>query len=120
MAFSFPFLKLLLVLSVILSIEARYDHTSLDQLMIDALESPWTKSVQNEFGKVEEQDDGSERRSLFRRDMRYYISYEALAANWIPCKPRSGRSYYTNYCFGARGPANPYIRGCSRITYCRR
>uniref|UniRef100_A0A803KSB4 Uncharacterized protein n=1 Tax=Chenopodium quinoa TaxID=63459 RepID=A0A803KSB4_CHEQI len=50
----------------------------------------------------------------------YYISYGALSANRVPCPPRSGRSYYTHNCFAAHGPANPYTRGCSCITRCRR
>ncbi|GLJ12127.1 hypothetical protein SUGI_0184890 [Cryptomeria japonica] len=56
---------------------------------------------------------------LLRR-VRYYISYGALAANRVPCSPRSGRSYYTRNCHRARGPVNPYHRGCSAITRCRR
>ncbi|XP_076956142.1 protein RALF-like 34 [Bidens hawaiensis] len=60
------------------------------------------------------------RRSLFWQRMRYYISYEALAANRVPCPPRSGRSYYTHDCWRARGPVHPYTRGCSAITRCRR
>ncbi|KAF7848575.1 hypothetical protein BT93_L1830 [Corymbia citriodora subsp. variegata] len=49
-----------------------------------------------------------------------YISYGALSANRIPCPPRSGRSYYTHNCYGARGPVHPYSRSCSSITHCRR
>ncbi|KAJ9564281.1 hypothetical protein OSB04_000247 [Centaurea solstitialis] len=62
----------------------------------------------------------SDRRSLFWRRMRYYISYGALSANRVPCPPRSGRSYYTHNCWRARGPVRPYFRGCSTITRCRR
>ncbi|CAL1380688.1 unnamed protein product [Linum trigynum] len=62
---------------------------------------------------------GSNRRSLFWRRWPYYISYGALLANRIPCPARSGRSYYTNNCYKARTPVNPYSRGCSRITRCR-
>lgn len=66
-------------------------------------------------------DSPPNRRSLFwKRVFRYYISYGALAANRIPCPPRSGRSYYTHNCYGARGPVHPYYRGCSAITRCRR
>ncbi|KAM7264160.1 hypothetical protein ACFE04_001843 [Oxalis oulophora] len=70
-------------------------------------------------GEETEFDQG-QRRSLFWHKTKYYISYGALAANRIPCPPRSGRSYYTNNCFSAHGPAHPYTRGCSRITRCRR
>ncbi|XP_051140965.1 protein RALF-like 34 [Andrographis paniculata] len=66
-------------------------------------------------------DSPPNRRSLFwKRVFRYYISYGALAANRIPCPPRSGRSYYTHNCYRARGPVRPYYRGCSAITRCRR
>ncbi|KAI4330276.1 hypothetical protein MLD38_028576 [Melastoma candidum] len=74
------------------------------------------------FGLAEEweNEEGEERRSLFWRAMRYYISYGALAANRVPCPPRSGRSYYTHNCFKERGPVHPYYRPCSIITRCRR
>ena len=45
-----------------------------------------------------------------------YISYGALQANRVPCSQR-GASYY-NCVPGAS--ANPYRRGCSAITRCRR
>ncbi|XWS08604.1 hypothetical protein CRYUN_Cryun40dG0016100 [Craigia yunnanensis] len=45
-----------------------------------------------------------------------YISYGALRRNTVPCS-RRGASYY-NCKPGAQ--ANPYSRGCSRITRCRR
>ncbi|KAL1335920.1 hypothetical protein HN51_030355 [Arachis hypogaea] len=45
-----------------------------------------------------------------------YISYAALRANQIPCGQR-GRSYYD---CNKRQRANPYRRGCSRITKCQR
>ncbi|KAE8708801.1 Protein RALF-like 22 [Hibiscus syriacus] len=45
-----------------------------------------------------------------------YISYGALRRNTVPCS-RRGASYY-NCRPGAQ--ANPYSRGCSRITRCRR
>ncbi|XP_022749035.1 protein RALF-like 33 [Durio zibethinus] len=44
-----------------------------------------------------------------------YISYGALSRNTVPCS-RRGASYY-NCQPGAQ--ANPYSRGCSRITRCR-
>uniref|UniRef100_A0A0E0MNA3 Rapid alkalinization factor 1 n=1 Tax=Oryza punctata TaxID=4537 RepID=A0A0E0MNA3_ORYPU len=46
---------------------------------------------------------------------RGYISYEALRRDSVPCS-RRGASYY-NCRPGAS--ANPYHRGCSRITRCR-
>eukprot|EP00250_Pteridium_aquilinum_P001174 c11384_g1_i1 orf=303-638(+) len=45
-----------------------------------------------------------------------YISYGALSANRVPCS-QAGRSYYN--CYGS-GAANPYTRGCSKITKCLR
>ncbi|XVF66225.1 hypothetical protein PTKIN_Ptkin10aG0018500 [Pterospermum kingtungense] len=45
-----------------------------------------------------------------------YISYGALSRNTVPCS-RRGASYY-NCRPGAQ--ANPYSRGCSKITRCRR
>ncbi|KAK7363581.1 hypothetical protein VNO77_05728 [Canavalia gladiata] len=47
---------------------------------------------------------------------RRYISYGALRRNTVPCS-RRGASYY-NCRPGAQ--ANPYRRGCSAITRCRR
>ncbi|KDP27792.1 hypothetical protein JCGZ_18872 [Jatropha curcas] len=46
---------------------------------------------------------------------RTYISYGALRRNSVPCS-RRGASYY-NCRAGAQ--ANPYSRGCNRITRCR-
>ncbi|KMS95394.1 hypothetical protein BVRB_008520 [Beta vulgaris subsp. vulgaris] len=69
-----------------------------------------------------ESDGSSSRRSLYWKKPHqvYYISYGALSANRVPCPPRSGRSYYTHNCFKTRTPANPYHRGCSCISRCRR
>ncbi|KAJ4878674.1 Protein RALF-like 34 [Raphanus sativus] len=67
-----------------------------------------------------EEEDVADRRSLYWKRKRYYISYGALSANRVPCPPRSGRSYYTHNCFRARGQVHPYTRGCSSITRCRR
>uniref|UniRef100_A0A803MM40 Uncharacterized protein n=1 Tax=Chenopodium quinoa TaxID=63459 RepID=A0A803MM40_CHEQI len=58
-------------------------------------------------------DSESNRRILASRR---YISYGALRRNHVPCS-RRGASYY-NCRPGAA--ANPYRRGCSRITRCRR
>lgn len=54
------------------------------------------------------------RRTLARA--RRYISYSALKKNQVPCN-RRGHSYYN---CARRGRANPYRRGCSRITRCAR
>ncbi|XP_009115825.1 protein RALF-like 34 [Brassica rapa] len=75
----------------------------------------------DDAGEEEDDDVGvSDRRSLYWKRRRYYISYGALSANRVPCPPRSGRSYYTHNCFRARGPVHTYTRGCSSITRCRR
>lgn len=79
----------------------------------------------DEFVSESDDDGVSGGRSLlweriYRRRSRYYISYGVLMANKIPCPPRSGRSYYTHNCYKHKHPANPYTRGCSAITRCRR
>ncbi|KAK7246487.1 hypothetical protein RIF29_41356 [Crotalaria pallida] len=56
------------------------------------------------------------RRTLWGRRRRRYISYRSLRANRVPCG-RRGRSYYD---CNRRGRANPYNRGCTRITRCAR
>uniref|UniRef100_A0A7N0TL43 Uncharacterized protein n=1 Tax=Kalanchoe fedtschenkoi TaxID=63787 RepID=A0A7N0TL43_KALFE len=45
-----------------------------------------------------------------------YISYSALKKNSVPCKKR-GNSYYN---CNSRQKANPYRRGCSKVTNCYR
>lgn len=45
-----------------------------------------------------------------------YISYGALNANQVPCG-RRGNSYYNCQ---QRGKANPYRRGCTKVTHCAR
>ncbi|KAL5730410.1 hypothetical protein ACHQM5_003233 [Ranunculus cassubicifolius] len=60
-------------------------------------------------------DSDHARRSLFNRNQRY-ISYAAMRKNSIPCN-RRGRSYYR---CGGSNKVNPYTRGCSAITHCRR
>lgn len=108
------------------NVEAKADEANL-KLNTETLE--WSLSMPYEVmldedaeGEYLEDDEESEfgRRSLFWHRMKFYISYGALAANRIPCPPRSGRSYYSHNCYKARGPANPYTRGCSAITRCRR
>ncbi|KAK1430803.1 hypothetical protein QVD17_13823 [Tagetes erecta] len=59
-------------------------------------------------------DSESNRRIL--ATARRYISYGALSKNNVPCS-RRGASYYN---CRSGGQANPYSRGCSTITRCRR
>ncbi|KAI3699578.1 hypothetical protein L2E82_43982 [Cichorium intybus] len=47
-------------------------------------------------------------------------SYGELSENRVPYSPRSGRSYYTHYCWRGRGPVRSYTRDCSTITRCSR
>ncbi|XAR48698.1 hypothetical protein NMG60_11031597 [Bertholletia excelsa] len=73
-------------------------------------------SIAECLGGAEEEfmlDSETNRRILAGRR---YISYGALSRNTVPCS-RRGASYY-NCRVGAQ--ANPYSRGCSRITRCRR
>lgn len=119
-AFSKVVVSLILLL-VLCTRRARSDGMS-SQVVRDALEWPSTPPVYDLDGvmgdDMDVEDGGMSRRSLYWR-RHYYISYGALAANRIPCPPRSGRSYYTHNCYKQRGPAHPYVRGCSVITRCR-
>ncbi|KAI3693519.1 hypothetical protein L1987_76463 [Smallanthus sonchifolius] len=63
-------------------------------------------------GEIEMESESS-RRILAASN---YISYGALQGNNVPCSQR-GASYYNCQ---AGGQANPYQRGCSTITRCRR
>ncbi|KAB2023463.1 hypothetical protein ERO13_D06G017900v2 [Gossypium hirsutum] len=110
------FLKLLLLITTMLlgTVNSQLDRTTYQLMTEDELDWPWMMSG------TEEGSNGIDRRSLYRKHIRYYISYGALSANRIPCPTRSGRSYYTPDCFKARKAVNPYTRGCSRITRCRR
>ncbi|KAG9457973.1 hypothetical protein H6P81_002481 [Aristolochia fimbriata] len=59
-------------------------------------------------------DSETSRRGLYTA--KRYISYGALQKNRVPCN-RRGASYYN---CRPRGRANPYRRGCSVITRCKR
>ncbi|CAN8316008.1 unnamed protein product [Cochlearia groenlandica] len=92
-------------------------------VVAESANATWTltKSCVNGQGCIGD-DDGLEslmdsetnRRQLAAR--RNYISYGALKKNNVPCNKR-GRSYYD---CNKRKKANPYKRGCSVITHCRR
>ncbi|CAD5336075.1 unnamed protein product [Arabidopsis thaliana] len=124
-------LNLLLILSLLTFISLQRSESLSDNPSLTLLPDgfDWPISHSDEFDiidgeesfEVTEEDDGvTDRRSLYWRRTKYYISYGALSANRVPCPPRSGRSYYTHNCFRARGPVHPYSRGCSSITRCRR
>lgn len=63
---------------------------------------------------LEETDLDIHRRELAPK--RKYISYSALRMNAVPCN-QPGQSYYN---CGIGEVANPYNRGCSVLTRCRR
>ncbi|PNX83765.1 protein RALF-like 19-like [Trifolium pratense] len=59
-------------------------------------------------------DSDISRRTLAGRQR--YISYGALKADQAPCG-RRGQSYYDCQ---KRSQANPYRRGCTKVTHCAR
>ncbi|QCE11630.1 protein RALF-like 33 [Vigna unguiculata] len=75
------------------------------------MEMAWMPLVEEESEL--EMDSEINRRILASKR---YISYGAMRRDTVPCS-RKGNSYY-NCQPGA--PANPYQRGCSAITRCRR
>ncbi|KAJ6872156.1 protein RALF-like 34 [Populus alba x Populus x berolinensis] len=109
-------------LTFLIVVKAQVDLKDFIQLTSEDLEWPSASSVYDELSDNEdgEYGAGSHGRSLHGRAKHYYVSYGALSANRVPCPARSGRSYYTHNCFRSRGQANPYTRGCSCITHCRR
>lgn len=119
----FFFFVLLISIALNSHVSSQSEEPSLKLPTDASLEWPMGMSFyESDFGEFNEEgqeDDLGTRRSLFWHRIKYYISYGALSANRIPCPPRSGRSYYTHNCFKARGPVNPYTRGCSAITRCR-
>ncbi|TYI78930.1 hypothetical protein E1A91_D06G248800v1 [Gossypium mustelinum] len=60
--------------------------------------------------------DSETNRRLLNGMKRRYISYAALKLNNVPCF-QQGRSYYE--CSTGK-PVNPYTRGCTYATRCRR
>ncbi|XP_030528837.1 protein RALF-like 19 [Rhodamnia argentea] len=75
-----------------------------------------TVSVGDSMDAFEEMmmDSEANRRQLAGN--RRYISYGALKKNTVPCN-RRGQSYYN---CNKMKRANPYKRGCSAITHCKR
>ncbi|KAJ6430557.1 hypothetical protein OIU85_005366 [Salix viminalis] len=108
-----PKLCIFLLLSAILAVHMSLSSpTAVDFLPSESLSecrgSIAECLVDEEFGM----DTESNRRILATSR---YISYGALRRNTVPCS-RRGASYY-NCRPGAQ--ANPYTRGCNRITRCR-
>nr|DAD38050.1 TPA_asm: hypothetical protein HUJ06_008691 [Nelumbo nucifera] len=80
---------------------------------------PTISTCQGSMGECMDADDEFGMDSEISRRIlatNQYISYGALQRNTVPCS-RRGASYY-NCKPGAQ--ANPYNRGCSAITRCRR
>ncbi|EOA18855.1 hypothetical protein CARUB_v10007476mg [Capsella rubella] len=110
--------KSVLIITAILAVHfllltAVTSQSAVDFMM--PIESGCTGSIAECSLSVEEFEMDSEisRRILATTK---YISYGALRRNTVPCS-RRGASYY-NCRRGAQ--ANPYSRGCSAITRCRR
>ncbi len=110
---------LLCMLVVVLSLLLLCAHT---ESAMDWSSSS-TSMVTELLSSSKEQYDEIESSSVTRRMLAnspFFISYGSLSADRIPCPAGSGRSYYTNNCAAATGPARPYTRGCSAITLCAR
>ncbi|KAJ7546981.1 hypothetical protein O6H91_08G063500 [Diphasiastrum complanatum] len=127
----YPVSKFLLVCLLFIQTGAKFDWTpspiqTVYSSRSDALHQLETFYRQNCDGSVGEcnldqeflLDSDVHRRILAQQQN--YISYGSISAGRVPCPPGSGRSYYTPNCNSARGPVNPYKRGCSAITRCRR
>ncbi|PAL70071.1 hypothetical protein CEJ83_20390 [Acinetobacter baumannii] len=122
---------LLLLAAIILAVHVASSSSSAvdfdglgHQLGFIPVKSEWRGSIA-ECMSVEGDDGDQELDLEFAMDgeinrrilaMRRYISYGALRRNSVPCS-RRGASYYN---CRAGGQANPYSRGCSAITRCRR
>ncbi|MED6146943.1 hypothetical protein PIB30_039437 [Stylosanthes scabra] len=74
-----------------------------------------TKSIVECLEEEPEMDSESNRRLMLQQQQHWYISYETLRRDMVPCD-RAGSSYYS--CKARE--ANPYNRGCEIITACAR
>ncbi|CAN4111101.1 unnamed protein product [Withania somnifera] len=103
-----------LVGAFLVSMAAAGHSGSYDWMMPPARSGECKGSIAECMAEEEEfeLDTESNRRILATKK---YISYGALQKNSVPCS-RRGASYY-NCKPGAQ--ANPYTRGCSKITRCR-
>uniref|UniRef100_A0A803KP13 Uncharacterized protein n=1 Tax=Chenopodium quinoa TaxID=63459 RepID=A0A803KP13_CHEQI len=81
----------------------------------DCTDSMVECTVGDEFDESEFMVDSETNRRILKAKSKY-ISYGAMNKNKTPCS-RRGASYY-NCKPGAQ--ANPYKRGCSNISRCRR
>ncbi|XP_012448497.1 protein RALF-like 4 [Gossypium raimondii] len=76
----------------------------------------WTVNIEDIETETTMMMDSETNRWLRNGTKRRYISYEALKRNNVPCH-QQGRSYYE--CSTGK-PVNPYTRGCTYATRCRR
>ncbi|PWA98902.1 Rapid ALkalinization Factor [Artemisia annua] len=110
--------NLLLILATLLLTHMISTTASSENWISDTTNWIPTTTTATTIGDLEEiefeMDSESSRRILATN--RRYISYGALSKNNVPCS-RRGASYYN---CRSGGQANPYSRGCSRISRCRR
>nr|GEY35635.1 hypothetical protein [Tanacetum cinerariifolium] len=107
--------NLLLLLSILLLTHMISTTTEASSETWISDNTNWMTSSIGDLDEMEfEMDSESSRRILANN--RRYISYGALSKNNVPCS-RRGASYYN---CRSGGHANPYSRGCSRISRCRR
>ncbi|XP_061994402.1 rapid alkalinization factor-like [Rosa rugosa] len=92
-------------------------HSTLAAASTSAVDFSWGSAGGGLIGDLDEELELQMDSEINRRILATtrYISYGALRRNTVPCS-RRGASYY-NCRPGAQ--ANPYSRGCSRITRCR-
>ncbi|KAM0921820.1 hypothetical protein ACQ4PT_006729 [Festuca glaucescens] len=118
--------SLVLLLLVLLALSVASSASSLaggdHHMQLHGLLSARGRECRGTVGECGADDDaegelGSASAESHRRFLqnRGYISYGALRRNQVPCS-RRGASYYN---CRPGGQANPYHRGCSRITRCR-
>ncbi|KAI4312202.1 hypothetical protein MLD38_037041 [Melastoma candidum] len=92
---------------------AAFVHSSADNL--GSFVDPMGDSI-GDWVTEEEMALDSEINHRILAAARRYISYGALKRNSVPCS-RRGQSYYN---CNRMKKANPYKRGCSVITHCKR
>jgi hypothetical protein len=108
---------LLLAVSASVSASALSGDLDLELALVAGRPGECRGTVAECLAEEEESELGSADAEGHRRALRgrRYISYGALRRDNVPCS-RRGASYYN---CRPGGQANPYRRGCSRITRCR-
>lgn len=97
------------------TVVARDYHDFGDHHSTDHMEGTYCDGQPGECNISEEEPEMMES-EISRRGRQRFISYGALERNSIPCS-RRGQSYYN---CRRHDKANPYTRGCSIITGCKR